>query len=623
MNKLNRYIFATAAILVTLASCKREDPYVVTVDVPETFTYVGSTYGEAQIVHRTVLSASKFSSVFPIKVNKAKHEEVRATLTYDRAAAEAYNAKNGTTYPILDEGYIALSKYGEEGASLEWTVPAGERSSVDSVLVTLKGDLSALQEPEYVAAYKLQATGSAVSEDYGTYILKVNTEHSVIRKISALGDLIGSSPADAVRSTWTADVTNYASWFSGNGVYSSRNAYPSFAANQAQTITIDLKEEHLVTGLKFYSRNYSRFSARNFEYSSDGENFTSFGNDSGSTINVREGSAYVQAVAFYDYVPLRYIRFTGSTTSASYPMTGFNITEISSAAAEISVSGATTFEGKIIHNLATDKHSSDFTAQFAAMTTLSSASGYSVSAEYDASLVTAYNAANKTSYTALPASNLKIGGSPARIAPGDMSSDAFEISITGDLSALTDDAGYLAPVALRSNDAPLGGNSVVYVVLKNSYVYLLSGVTSAPGTEVADKSGWSVTADVPSHSVYGSGNILSIIDNNFDRDGVSHYQFYRNGASRTNIIVNFGTTLNVSGVRVNPTDLPCMDYDVAFSTDGVNFTEMGTASMGSGTMSNLNSDGVCAFYKTVPMTHIRVTMYSGYFGMYELGVFTK
>ena len=204
-----------------------------------------------------------------------------------------------------------------------------------------------------------------------------------------------------------------------------------------------------------------------------------------------------------------------------------------------------------------------------------------------------------------------------------MTSDAFEISLTGDLSSLTADAGYLAPIALKSNDAPVGSNSVVYVVLKNSYVYLLSGISSAPGTEVTDKSGWSVTADVPSHSVYGSGNINSIIDNNFDRDGVSHYQFYRNGATRTNIIVNFGTTLNVSGVRVNPTDLPCMDYDVAFSTDGVNFTEMGTASMNTGTMSNLESDGVCAFYRVVPMTHLRVTMYSGYFGMYELGVFTK
>ena len=624
MKNLKSCIFAAVAALVTFWSCKQEDPYVVTVDAPETFTYIDHKYDEALIFHRTVLSATKFSSAFPIKVNKAKHDEVRATLTYDKAAAEAYNAQNGTDYPILEESYIALSKYGDANAALEWVIPSGERNSVDSVQFALKGELSHLQEPVYVAAYKLEATGCNVSEVYGTYILKVNTEHSVIRKISALSDLIGSSPSDAVRSQWTADVNNYASWFTGNGVYSSRTSYPSFTANQAKTIVIDLKEEHLVTGLKFYSRNYSRFSAKNFEYSSDGENFTSFGNDSGNTINVREGSAYVQAVAFYDYVPLRYIRFTGTTTNANYPMTGFNITEISSAGAEISVAGANSFEGKIVHNLANDKHSSEFTAQFAAMTTLSAANGYSVSAEYDASLVEAYNAAHPgASFTALPQGNLKIGGSPARIAPGEMMSSAFEVSLTGDLSSLTADAGYLAPIVLKSNDAPVGDNSVVYIVLTNSYVYLLSGISSAPGTEVTDKSGWSVSADVPSHSVYGSGNILSIIDNNFDRDGVSHYQFYRNGATRTNIIVNFGTTLNVSGVRVNPTDLPCMDYDVAFSTDGVNFTPMGTASMNSGTMANLNSDGVCAFYKVVPMTHIRVTMYSGYFGMYELGVFTK
>ena len=602
MKNLKSCIFAAVAALVSFWSCKQEDPYVVTVDAPETFTYIDHKYDEALIFHRTVLSATKFSSAFPIKVNKAKHDD----------------------YPILEESYIALSKYGDANAALEWVVPSGERNSVDSVQFALKGELSQLQEPVYVAAYKLEATGCNVSEVYGTYILKVNTEHSVIRKISALSDLIGSSPSDAVRSQWTADVNNYASWFTGNGVYSSRTSYPSFTANQAKTIVIDLKEEHLVTGLKFYSRNYSRFSAKNFEYSSDGENFTSFGNDSGNTINVREGSAYVQAVAFYDYVPLRYIRFTGTTTNANYPMTGFNITEISSAGAEISVAGANSFEGKIVHNLANDKHSSEFTAQFAAMTTLSAANGYSVSAEYDASLVEAYNAAHPgASFTALPQGNLKIGGSPARIAPGEMMSSAFEVSLTGDLSSLTADAGYLAPIVLKSNDAPVGDNSVVYIVLTNSYVYLLSGISSAPGTEVTDKSGWSVSADVPSHSVYGSGNILSIIDNNFDRDGVSHYQFYRNGATRTNIIVNFGTTLNVSGVRVNPTDLPCMDYDVAFSTDGVNFTPMGTASMNSGTMANLNSDGVCAFYKVVPMTHIRVTMYSGYFGMYELGVFTK
>lgn len=623
MNKLNTYIITAFAVIVALVSCKREDPYVITVDVPETFTYIDNKYDEAQIVHRTILSTSKFNSVFPIKVNKGKHQEIQASLVYDRAAAEAYNAQNGTEYPILGENYIALKKYGDENASLSWTVPSGERSSVDSVQVVLKGDLSELQEPDYIAAYKLEATGSAVSEEYGTYILHVKTEHSVIRPISALSDLVGSSPADDVRSTWTADIDRASIWFSGNGVYSSRNSYPAFTTGQSKTVTIDLQEEHYVTGLKFYSRNYSRFICSGFEYSSDGVNFSSFGDDSGKTIKVREGSAYVQAIAFYDYVPLRYIRFIGRMTNNNYPMTGFNITEVASAEAEITVSGSNTIEGTIVHNLATNKHYSDLSAQFSAMTTLSSASGYSVSAEYDASLVAGYNSANGTSYTALPAGNLAIDGSPARFAPGDMVSEAFTVSLTGDLSPLTDDAGYLAPIALRCSDAPVGSNSVVYLVLKNSYVYLLSGVSAAPGTEVTDKSGWSVSADVPSHSVYGSGNILSIIDNNFERDGVSHYQFYRNGASRTNIIINFGTTLIVSGVRVNPTDLPCMNYDVAFSTDGTNFTEMGTASMDTGTMSNLNSDGVCAFYKAVPMTHIRVTMYSGYFGMYELGVFTK
>lgn len=621
MKHLKLCIFAAAAALVTLASCKREDPYLTIVDVPDTYTYIDNKLDDAQIIHRNVLSTSKFSSVFPIKVNKAKHEEIRATLTYDKAAAEAYNAKNGTTYPILDENFISLSKYGAEGAALEWVVPAGERTSVDSVQFTLKGDLASLQEANYIAAYRLEAVGSAVSEDYGIYILNVTTEHSLIRKISSLGELVGTSPSD--RSKWTADVTNYAGLFTGNGVYNRNTRYPSFT--NGQVLTIDLHEEHLVTGLKIYNRN-NYASATDFEYSTDGENFVSFGSTAGGgVITAREGSAYLQAVAFYDYVPLRYVRFTvnGSYLSYGYGLTGFNITEVTTTEAEISVGGSNTFEGKIIHNLATDKHSGELDAQFSAMTTLSSAAGYTVSAEYDASLVAAYNAAHGKSYEALPAANLEISGSPAKIAPGEMTSDAITVSLKGDLSGLTSDAGYLAPVVLKSGDVKVGDNSVVYVVLNNSYIYLLSGISSAPGTEVKDKSGWSVTADVPSHSVYGSGNINSIIDNNFDRDGVSHYQFYRNGVSRTNIIVNFGKTLNVSGVRVNPTDLPCMDYDVAFSTDGVNFTEMGTASMGSGTMANLDSDGVCAFYKVVPMTHLRVTMYSGYFGMYELGVFVK
>lgn len=620
MKKLYLSTFAAVAALLSLASCVQKDPYVETIDVPETLTYVGSTFDEAQVIHRTILSASKFNSVFPIKVNKAKHDEVRATLVYDKDAADAYNAKNGTTYPILDESYIAMSKHNDEAAALEWTVPAGERSSVDSVEVALKGELADLQEPVYIAAYKLEATGCAVSEQYGTYILQVNTEHSLIRKISSLSELVGSSPAD--RSTWTADVTNYAALFTGNGVYSSRNRYPSLT--NGQVLTIDLQEEHLVTGLKIYNRNnYAGIS--NPEYSTDGETFQSFGNTAGGGIlTAREGSAYLQAVAFYDYVPLRYVRFTvvGNYLSWGYGLTGFNITEVTSKEAQISVS-SNTLEGTIVHNLATDKHTSEFSGEFSAMTTLSSAAGYSVSAEYNAALVADYNSANGTSYEALPAGNLSIGGSPAKIAPGEMSSEPFTVSLTGDLSSLTADAGYLAPITISSSDAPVSDNSTVYVIFKNSYVYMLSGISSAPGTEVLDKSGWSVSADVPSHSVYGSGNILSIIDNNVERDGASHYQFYRNGASVTNIIVNFGTTLNVSGVRVNPTDLPCMDYDVAFSTDGTNFTSMGTASMGSGTMANLNSDGVCAFYKAVPMTHIRVTMHSGYFGMYELGVFTK
>ena len=103
MKKLYLSTFAAVAALLSLASCVQKDPYVETIDVPETLTYVGSTFDEAQVIHRTILSASKFNSVFPIKVNKAKHDEVRATLVYDKDAADAYNAKNGTTYPILDE----------------------------------------------------------------------------------------------------------------------------------------------------------------------------------------------------------------------------------------------------------------------------------------------------------------------------------------------------------------------------------------------------------------------------------------------------------------------------------------------------------------------------------------
>ncbi len=619
MKKLT--VFAAIAALVSLASCTREDPYTLTVDAPETLTYLDHKYDEAQVLHRSILSASKFSSVFPIKVNKAKHDEIRATLTYDKAAAEAYNASEGTTYPILEESYIALSKYGDESAALEWTVPAGERTSVDSVQFALKGDLSALQEPVYLAAYRLEAKGGSVSEEYGTYILKVTTEHSLIRKITALSELVGSSPAD--RSAWTADVDGYEAYFTGDGSYSWGASYPDLT--DGQVITVDLHEEHLITGLKIYTA-YGYANASDFMYSTDGTTFTSFGNTEGDgTITTEEGNATVQAVAFYDYVPARYIRFTvhGPYLSWGYGLTGFNITEVTTTEAEISVSASAPFEGKIIHNMASDKHTSEFTADFTAMTTLSSATGYQVSAEYDGSLVAAFNAANGTSYVALPAENLNISGSPAKIAAGEMASAPFTVSLKGDLSGLMDNAGYLAPIALKCDGVKMSENSVAYVVITNSYVYLLSGITSAPGTEVTDKSGWSVTADVPSHSVYGSKDIHSIIDNDVTRDGVSHYQFYSWRARVTNIIVDFGTTLNVSGVRVNPTDLPCMDYDVAYSTDGTNFIELGTASMSTGTMANLNSDGVCGLYKAVPMTHLRVTMHSNYFGMYELGVFTK
>ena len=66
MKHLKSCIFAAVAALVTFWSCKQEDPYVVTVDAPETFTYIDHKYDEALIFHRTVLSATKFSSAFPI-----------------------------------------------------------------------------------------------------------------------------------------------------------------------------------------------------------------------------------------------------------------------------------------------------------------------------------------------------------------------------------------------------------------------------------------------------------------------------------------------------------------------------------------------------------------------------
>lgn len=617
MKNILKFAAVSSMALFGLMACEELPDYTTTIDAPAKLAYLNTgddNYHTVLVTHKPNASTGEYSAEFAVHCNTSSHKAGTATLEYDASAVEAYNAENGTSYAVLPEEYLLL-----ENNSL--TLEENAIVTTDSVKVTLTGDLSALTEKYYLGAFKVVVPGLETSEQAGTFYLEVDTEISLIRPISSVDDMVGSACED--RSTWTADCSDYSNLFDGST--SSRVSF-----EEGDVVTVDMKSVHYVTGLNY--RGY--FKLKSFEYSEDGVNFEQAGTPmDGEYVNTVSSSWSMgnYYVAFYDYLKARYFRFTLGECSVSYSyymkLAEFNIYEITSTEPEISIVGDALVDGGLIRHTPEGTENS-VSATLKAMVTLSSETGYSVNAAVDNSLVETYNSANGTSYETIPTANISLTGSPATIAAKDMYSSEIAISLTGDLSSLKSENGYLIPVALSSSDAQVNADrSVYYVKVTSKVVNFRSGFTESQigGTEVTDKSGWTIeSSSVYYPSYYGQATNL------IDGDASTSCMMYDRSYTNSSFTVTFDKELSLMGVYLNVAqdwygNYSFEDMSIAVSTDGSTWSNLGTASTSDGSFVTDSSTGkgMVAFYSEKSAKYVKITYSDYYCELCEFGVYAK
>lgn len=592
--------------------------YMIESTEPTIYTEVGSdNVVTGKVVHKKGAgSTSDFSTSFRAYTTISSENGYNVTASVDNSLIAAYNQKHGTAYKALPSENLDI----QNAAS---SIAAGENAASEDITLSLTGDLSGLVDEEgYIVPVKLSASGAVSSETRGTVYAIIKSEENIIRAISSADEMVGF-PAGG-RSSWSADVDDASSLFdsdnnSGKGFQSSGNV-----------MTVNMGEQHLVTGLYLYTNNFSELS---IEYSIDGSSWKSAGTVAGgeAVFTGNSWSAGDYYVAFADYVEAQYIRLSfGFTSSWSCDISEFSIYELESTEPTIyTICGNdNVFSGKIVHHSIAGS-SADLGASFNAMTTISSESGYSVGAEVDNSLVSAYNSANRTSYAALDASYVEITGVPCEIAAGaNKSAGTISVSLKGDLSRLTNSNGYLIPVRLT---APAGavassGRGVVYIVLsvEKSDAVMKSGfdINGIEGSQVADRSGWKILE-------CDEGGIHSgSYDNLLDGDTKTYVRTWGGPVSFT---IDLGQEYDMTGLVITArTDNNSYagyqpnTVQIMASLDGEDYTEIGTAVNSEGTLVASKPSSYVSFYAAQTVRYLKIEAgYGSNMGTSEFNIYAR
>lgn len=128
----------------------------------------------------------------------------------------------------------------------------------------------------------------------------------------------------------------------------------------------------------------------------------------------------------------------------------------------------------------------------------------SVTADFDASLVEKYNTANSVEYNAIDGSLINWSKKTVTFLPGSyVAADSIEFSIPKENCVNLLDETYVIPIRLTdSSDCTLSlNNRYSYTVVNCKFVYLDSDATEMVGTELTDKSSWSISSDDSSADV--------------------------------------------------------------------------------------------------------------------------
>lgn len=605
MKRVTKYALAALAGVLLLPGCEEFEEFQTTVGAPNELIYTqtgDNNFYTVQVKHRPTGSTGEFSAKFPVRSNTTQHGEMKATLTYDSSLVEEYNTTHETTYEVLPEEFIQM-----ENATL--TLPEHAQSSIDSVTVTLTGDLAQLTARRYLAPLRVKSSSMNSSEELGTVYVAVETEVNIIRTIESVDDMVGF-PATG-RTQWSADCSNYTSLFDGN-------TYSAGTLPGGSPTTIDMKETQMVTGLCLGSWNTNI--PISIEYSLDGENYS----QAGTSVSGEYVSANSQTyVAFYDYVEARYLRLT---PTSEISLAEVNIYKIESEEPTLYALCGTdnTLTGSIAHTPSGSFNGVN--AAFDVYTTVFSASGYTVTASVDNSLIDAYNSANGTSYKSIDESLIKIANNPATIeANANKTTEQLKVSLEGDLSTLTDKSGYLIPVTFSANGAVTSSSrGVVYIIVtpveelfRKNFAFEDIG-----GSLVEDRSGWTIEGESDLYTEsYQHESLL-------DGDGNT---YVRTWGGPVVFKIDFGKELDVTAVSLLPRqDNPWYasyhpySIQIEYSEDGNIYTELGTAMQANGEIVSFNGAAFAALYGSQKMRYIRITAsYNSNMGTAEFNVYSK
>ena len=593
------------------------DLYVYMIDStdPTIYTVTGSdNVVSGKVVHvKGSGSQSDFSSSFKAYTTVKSDKGYNVTASVDNTLVDTYNAKHNTSYAAMPSENVDI-----QNASL--TIEADQSASSESVTIALKGDLTGLtNENGYIIPVKLAASGAVSSESRGVVYAVIKPENKLIKPIKSADDIVGF-PAGG-RSSWTADCDDYANLFDG-----SNSTAVKFPQQNDNTLTVNFGGKRLITGLHIYSYGISGVSV---EYTPDGSIWQTAGTADVSDV-VNKGSQWGSGdyyMAFGEVLEAQSLKVTFSFTGYYYcRMYEFEAYEIESTDPTVyTVCGTdNVFTGKVVHhNIAGSKASVN--ASFNAMCTDNS--GYSVKASVDASLVDAYNSSHNTNYAALDASYVQITGSPCEIASGsNKSKGQISISLKGNVSKLTNANGYLVPVKLSADGAVTStGRGVVYVVVNvetSTALFKESfSVSEIEGTQVADRSGWSVLEY--DDSIY-SGSYNDLFDG-------STTTYIRTWGGPISFTVDLGKEYNMTGIvitartdRSNYSRYQPNTMLVSASLDGKTYTELGTASTSDATLVASSPSSYVSFYAAQKVRYLKIeASYSGNMGTSEFNIYAK
>ena len=592
--------------------------YMIESTEPTLYTQTGTADNivSGKVVHvKGVGSTSDFSTSFKVYTTISSDKGYDVTVSVDNSLIAAYNEKHRTSYVQMPAENIDL-----QNASI--AIAAGDNATADEVTLSLKGDLSGLtNENGYIIPLTMKASGAVTSASRGVVYAVVVPENKLIKSIKSADEITGFLAGG--RSSWSADCDNSASLFDGNN-----STRVNFSSTTGNVLTVNLGGKHLVTGICL---NTYKVSNVNVQYSVDGSTWKSAGTAADSDV-VYGGSSWGAGdyyIAFGEYLEAAYLRLTFDFSGYYRQMGEFNIYEIESTDPTIyTVCGTdNVFSGKIVHHsIAGSK--GNVSASFNAMTTVSSASGYSVKAEVDASLVSAYNSKHQTKYVALDASYVEISGSPCQIASGKTKSDSqISVALTGDLSKLTNKNGYLLPIKLSADGAVTSASrGVVYVTISvETSTALLQdnfSIDAIAGKQVEDKNGWKIIAS--DEGGVHSGAYANLIDGNTDT-------YVRTWGGPVSFTVDMGKEYDMTGLVITArtdnsgyTQYQPTSIQIMASTDGETYEDLGTAATAEKTIVSSRPSSYVSLYGSKKVRYLKIEAgYGSNMGTGEFNIYAK